>query len=153
MNESAPTSVSAGDAETESMASSFRSLSRPEQRRRLIALIEQGRSDEEIGRLLSMSQWQVRNLRYRLGIKKDRGGNVYLEPHERAANGELTLLPSATLETHAPSPCRFSLQGVFSAEELALRLNGLRALIENGEPDRTYHVVVEFVETNPGARR
>ena len=30
-----------------------------------------------------MSQWQVRNLRYRLGIKKDRGGNVYLDSPDR----------------------------------------------------------------------
>src|SRR5690606_39659379 len=85
MDDQALARVFAGEAmPTPQRASEdFRSLPRSEQRRRLVALIEDGRSDEEIGRLFGMSQWQVRNLRYRLGIKKDRGGNVYLDSPDR----------------------------------------------------------------------
>ncbi|MFO7246508.1 MAG: hypothetical protein FWJ62_04585 [Thermaerobacter sp.] len=125
----------------------FRSLPRAEQRRRLVALIEGGRSDEEIGRLLGMSQWQVRNLRYRLGIKKDRGGNVYLESPDRKGGAAAGAARAAGPD--ASAPFTLNLQGVYDAETLSRRLAGLRALLEAGAPERRYEVRLELTEVTP----
>ena len=46
------------------------------QRRALLDLLRAGKTDVEIGARFALTQWQVRNLRYRLGIKKDRGGRL-----------------------------------------------------------------------------
>ena len=48
-------------------------LPRVEQQRRLADLAAAGKNDEEIGNLFGLSQWQIRNLRYRLGVKKAAG--------------------------------------------------------------------------------
>ncbi|HEY8449028.1 MAG TPA: hypothetical protein VIL95_00975 [Bacillota bacterium] len=121
----------------------FRNLSRHEQRRLLVSFIERGQSDEEIGQRIGMSQWQVRNLRYRLGIKKDRGGNVYLETTDRQPGRT----PSAVVATNAPQgPFSLVLRGVFRGDQLARRLDGLRALFDNGDPHRQYNVQIELSE-------
>ena len=125
----------------------FRSLPRTEQRRRLVTLIEQGRSDEEIGRMFGMSQWQVRNLRYRLGIKKDRGGNVYLDSPDRPGAGRGAAqgpgAPAANPATAAPFT--LALHGVYAGEALSRRLDGLRGLLE-AAPQRRYEVRLELIE-------
>ncbi|HEX6988213.1 MAG TPA: hypothetical protein VF282_01990 [Bacillota bacterium] len=126
----------------------FRSLPRSEQRRRLVTLIEDGRSDEEIGRLFSMSQWQVRNLRYRLGIKKDRGGNVYLESPDRKGTGAAAGAGRAA-GSETTAPFTVNLQGVYDGETLSRRLSGLRALLEAGAPERRYEVRLELAEVEP----
>lgn len=128
----------------------FRSMARHEQRRLLVSLIEQGRSDEEIGRMFGMSQWQVRNLRYKLGIKKDRGGNVYLETSERQPAtrpfaGELAGVvadPSRTTDR----PFTLTLHGTFPGGQLSRRLEGLRAFLEAADPARRYRVRLELLE-------
>lgn len=53
------------------------------QRRALLDLLRAGKTDLEIGERFALSQWQVRNLRYRLGIKKDRGGRVRIRRDAR----------------------------------------------------------------------
>lgn len=129
------------------LARDFRTLPRTQQRRLLIELIEQGRRDEEIGSLLGMSQWQVRNLRYRLGIKKDRGGNLHLEPAEEP-DGALRLPPAeATAAAAADTAGGFSLtlSGTYRADQLARRLDALRALFE-AAGDRRYHVRIQVAE-------
>lgn len=57
------------------------------QRRALLDLLRAGKTDVEIGARFALTQWQVRNLRYRLGIKKDRGGRL------QAGAAEHTPLP------------------------------------------------------------
>ena len=76
------------------MDAELKELSRAEQREVLIDLIRQGKSDEEIGEAFELSQWQVRNLRYRLGLKKDRGGNLYVEALRTLQGGHFA--PSTT---------------------------------------------------------
>src|SRR5690606_16276167 len=126
----------------------FRALAPHEQRRILVSLIERGRSDEEIGKLLGMSQWQVRNLRYRLGIKKDRGGNVYLEAPDRSGTGRSIGAPASEwMERDRQAenaPFTLILHGTFKGEQVARRLEGLRALFENADPDRAYRVHIQL---------
>lgn len=122
----------------------FRTLTPHEQRHLLVSLIERGRSDEEIGQIIGLSQWQVRNLRYRLGIKKDRGGNVYLESPERQMGRTTT----TTIPGTSPGPSPFSLliHGTFGGEQLTRRLEGLRALFEATDSQRQFQVHIELTE-------
>lgn len=133
------------------VAEDFRSLPRSEQRRRLVALIEEGRSDEEIGHLFGMSQWQVRNLRYRLGIKKDRGGNVYLESPDRKSGAGAAGTPGRAAGPEAAAPFTMHLQGLYDGETLSRRLAGLRAFLEAGAPERRYEVRLELTEVESGS--
>lgn len=128
----------------------FRNLPRSEQHRRLVALIEQGRSDEEIGNMFRMSQWQVRNLRYRLGIKKDRGGNIYLETPGRSTRGAGQAgIVSARGSVNTP-PFAVALHGVYPGTALSQRLEGLRSLLEGAAPERRYEIHLELVEVFTG---
>ena len=145
MDERALAKVMEGGGGPETAERTFRSLSPHEQRRLLISLIERGQSDEEIGQRIGMSQWQVRNLRYRLGIKKDRGGNVYLEPAER--QGARPQAVPASEAAPAPGPFSLVLRGAFTGDQLARRLDGLRALFEASDPERLYSVHIELLET------
>lgn len=134
--------------DTRAYEQQFRGLPRHEQRRLLVNFIERGRSDEEIGRLIGLSQWQVRNLRYRLGIKKDRGGNVYLENPERHENRPATAsLPGAAA---AQSPFSLVIRGTFQGEQLTSRLDGLRALFDAAGPGRRFRVHIELLEETTG---
>ncbi len=60
----------------EEQVGNLKDLPARRQRRLILDLLRAGKSDMEIGERFSLSQWQVRNLRYRLGLKKDRGGRV-----------------------------------------------------------------------------
>src|SRR5690554_3632595 len=122
----------------------FRNLPRHDQRRLLVTFIERGRSDEEIGRLIGLSQWQVRNLRYRLGIKKDRGGNVYLENPDR--QGSRTTATTEASDVPSQSPFSLVIRGTFYGEQLSRRLDGLRAFFEATDAQRQYHVHIELQE-------
>jgi len=73
-----------GAAQT-GLEADFRALAPRHQRRLILEQLRAGRSDLEIGARLALSQWQVRNLRYRLGLKKDRGGHVSSEAARAAA--------------------------------------------------------------------
>ncbi len=126
-----------------------------EQRETLTRLVGTGKSDEEIGQEFGLSQWQVRNLRYKLGIKKDRGGNVYLrepeidlEAHGAKVQGARRLLPSIDGEAASPpqSGLHISWGGSYRAEELASRLDGLQGLMRTDLDNHLYSVRVEIRE-------
>lgn len=101
----------------ESAAETPRLLGMPEgqQRQVLAELLRAGKSDGDIGALFRLSQWQVRNLRYRLGIKKDRGGNVHVLPSAAGAAG---------------SRVAVRIEGWFEGSELARRLMALGQMVE-----------------------
>lgn len=129
------------------LAHEFRTWPRAQQRRLLIQLIEQGRSDDQIGSLLGLSQWQVRNLRYRLGIKKDRGGNLHLEPAEEpAGDPQLQAAEAAAAAPEAGSGLTLALAGTYRADQLARRCDALRALFEAAGADRRYLVRIQVSE-------
>ncbi|HEY8414937.1 MAG TPA: hypothetical protein VIK99_04110 [Thermaerobacter sp.] len=108
----------------------FQRLAPHEQRQALLELVRDGRNDEEIGALVGMSQWQVRNLRYRLGIKKDRGGNVHLEPIRLRGAVTPVLEPDAGLAGEAGG-CRLALtlDGEFEGTTLAGYLEGITGFV------------------------
>lgn len=124
----------------------FHRLTPQEQRQALLALVRDGRNDEEIGALLGMSQWQVRNLRYRLGIKKDRGGNVHLEPIRLRGGVTPMMEPEAGLEGEAGgSRLALSLDGEFEGTTLAGYLEGITSFVgaAGSRPFRVRLVVYE----------
>jgi hypothetical protein len=108
-------------------------LSAGEQRQVLVDLLRAGKSDEEIGALFRMSQWQVRNLRYRLGIKKDRGGPVHVIG---SAGGSAT-----APERGAHFAVR--IHGAFEGPSIARRLAALAALLEAAAGRYEVEVTVE----------
>jgi hypothetical protein len=123
--------AAAGDAATE-----FLSQGPDGQRQVLVQLLRAGESDASIGARFRLSQWQVRNLRYRLGIRKDRGGNVHIAP--RGGRGPaVEAAPSVALE----------LAGLFEAADLARRLLALGAMFEAAPG--TYRVRLQIEQ--PGA--
>jgi hypothetical protein len=103
-------------------ASGLRGLPPRQQRRLILDLLRAGKSDLEIGERFALSQWQVRNLRYRLGLKKDRGGR--LAPRGDAGRVE-------AIERELVSTAQRIRQGA-AAEERARRLPRLSAG-EDGE--------------------
>ncbi|HEY8393859.1 MAG TPA: hypothetical protein VIK92_03565 [Thermaerobacter sp.] len=108
----------------------FHRLPPQEQRQALLELVRDGRNDEEIGALFGMSQWQVRNLRYRLGIKKDRGGNVHLEPIRLRAGVTPIMDPEAGLEGEAGgNRLALTLDGEFDGTTLAGYLEGITSFV------------------------
>ncbi len=120
-----------GDAATE-----FLSQGPDGQREVLVRLLRAGESDSAIGARFRLSQWQVRNLRYRLGIRKDRGGNVHIAA--RGGRGQAAeTAPSVALQ----------LAGLFEAADLARRLLALGAMFEAAPG--TYRVQVHIEQ--PGA--
>lgn len=108
-------------------------LSAGEQRRVLIDLLRAGKSDEEIGALFRMSQWQIRNLRYRLGIKKDRGGHVHII-------GPAPGGPAAADQT-GHFTVRFV--GTYEGAAIARRLSALSALLEAAQGRYDVDVTLE----------
>ncbi len=129
----------------------LKSLSPLEQRQALTELVGQGKSDEEIGEEFGLSQWQVRNLRYKLGIKKDRGGNVYLREPEidlgQHARGQ-ALAPGIPMTEGADGlrGLHISWTGTARADELAGRLEGLSDLLKADVENRPYQIRVEISE-------
>lgn len=127
----------------------------PEQRELLTRLTGEGRSDQEIGEEFGLSQWQVRNLRYKLGIKKDRGGNVYLrepsmdlEAHGGGSRGAPGVVDTRDGEAarQMAQGLRISWAGTCRAEELAGRLEGLQGLMRADLDNRLYSIRVEISE-------
>ena len=57
-------------------AESLQGLPPARQRRVLVDMLRAGHTDRDIARIFALTQWQIRNLRYRLGIKRDRDGSV-----------------------------------------------------------------------------
>lgn len=131
--------------------SDLKGLSPWQQREALTALVGQGKSDEEIGEEFGLSQWQIRNLRYKLGIKKDRGGNVYLREPEIDLGQHARAQPLARSlgeSQGAPGQAGFHITwcGSFRADELAGRLEGLSDLIKADLENRPYQVRIEISE-------
>ncbi|MEX2356382.1 MAG: hypothetical protein WD535_05020 [Thermaerobacterales bacterium] len=144
-----PTAAAAQAAENIGKDREFRSLNKGEQQRVLVGLIQQGRNDEEIGDIFGLSQWQIRNLRYRLGIKKDRGGNVHIEQVDgRPAVGLPGDLLQAFPAAEAAHGALFAMTmaGVMSAEQLARRLEGMRALCDSTDRDKHFEVRIQLTE-------
>ena len=117
-------------------ATEFLSQGPDGQREILVRLLRAGESDSTIGARFRLSQWQVRNLRYRLGIRKDRGGNVHIAP--RGARGH---------SVEASAMVALQLAGMFEAADLARRLLALGAMFEAAPG--TYRVQVHIEQ--PGA--
>jgi len=132
-------------------AEQFASYDNTEQRSVLLDLVRQGKSDTEIGEQLGMSQWQIRNLRYKLGIKKDRGGNVQLDPisgkNEAPPDGTrglLSLLPAKASEG-ITSGMAVKLAGEYSGQELATRLRALSSLV-GAQQGGSYQLSLSLIE-------
>ena len=107
----------------------FHRLSPQEQRQALLELVRDGRNDEEIGAMFGMSQWQVRNLRYRLGIKKDRGGNVHLEPLRLRRVAPVDGEPAGLDAEEGRPRLALTLEGEFDGSTLASYLEGITSFV------------------------
>lgn len=147
---------------------SLRDLPPRRQRRVILDLLRAGKSDTEIGAQFALSQWQVRNLRYRLGLKKDRGGRV-AAPATRAAGLEQELGAVAgriaQSATEASSARRrlprmpadddaermaVRLAGRFDAGEAGRRLSALGGLLSASEGRYEVRLAVRQLD-GPGA--
>ena len=110
------------------LPANLRDLPPRRQRRVILDLLRAGKSDLEIGAQFALSQWQVRNLRYRLGLKKDRGGRV--APAARAATlerelGEVAGRIARSAADDAPARRRLPrMPAEDDAERMAVRLAG-----------------------------
>lgn len=129
----------------------FSQLSMSRQRDLLLDLIRKGKNDEEIGDAFGLSRWQIRNLRYRLGIKKDKGGNVYLqEPTLQTGTGTplgVTAGPDAESQAGiSPAGLSLTIRGTHSAGELLKRLDALRGLLAGGAEEVQYSFRVDLLE-------
>jgi hypothetical protein len=137
----------AADKEGIPVDQELKELTRTEQREVLIDLIRQGKSDEEIGEAFDLSQWQVRNLRYRLGLKKDRGGNLYVEPPVGGSAHQVGMeAGQAGAGPELQEGLVLSLRGQYQAVELSRRLEALRALVMSDASNKHYEVVLELLE-------
>lgn len=114
---------------TEAMARDLRSLPESQQRRVILEMVAAGHSDGEIGDRFALSAWQVRNLRYRLGVKKDRGGRI------RAASGPEGMSRPLRLPRLDAASERLGVRmaGVFDADEAGSRLAALGGLLTASE--------------------
>ncbi len=128
---------------------SFTTMESSEQQSVLLELVREGKSDVEIGDMLDMSQWQVRNLRYKLGIKKDRGGNVQLEPLDagsRATSSLINLPQAAPGQELMDRGLVLRVSGTYMAKEVAQRLKALASLVMVDSDDMHYHLSVTMTE-------
>ncbi len=128
----------------------FTTLGPQRQQSALLEWVRDGKSDSEIGDMLDMSQWQVRNLRYKLGIKKDRGGNVQIEPFT-ARGGD----PAASLVSLAPPGADgnasdrglvLRVSGTYGAKEVSQRLQALASLAMVESSEMRYRITVSLQE-------
>ncbi len=128
----------------------FATLGPQKQQSALLELVRDGKSDSEIGDMLDMSQWQIRNLRYKLGIKKDRGGNVQVEPFTaRGGDPAVSLVSLGPPGADGDSSERglvLRVSGTYGAREVSQRLQALAslALVESG--DMRYRITVSMEE-------
>ncbi len=131
----------------------FANMSSRKQQAVLLDLVREGKSDVEIGETLDMSQWQVRNLRYKLGIKKDRGGNVQIEPlmeTQSESGGALVDLGSPERQHEDKSDgLVLRVSGTYSAPETAQRLKALASLVMVDADDMQYALNIHLRETPP----
>jgi hypothetical protein len=128
---------------------SFTSMDSSEQQSILLELVREGKSDVEIGDMLDMSQWQVRNLRYKLGIKKDRGGNVQLEPlsaGNRTPSSLINLPQVGAGQELADRGLVLRVSGTYTAREVAQRLKALASLVMVDSDSMQYHLSVTMTE-------
>ncbi len=133
-------------------ADNFTSMDTAEQQAVLLELVREGKSDVEIGDMLDMSQWQIRNLRYKLGIKKDRGGNVQLEPivTGRSTPASLISLPQSDADGTLPDEgLILRVSGTYRASEVAQRLKALASLAMVESESMRYHLSVTMTELLP----
>jgi len=132
---------------------SFANMSNKKQQAVLLDLVREGKSDVEIGEMLDMSQWQIRNLRYKLGIKKDRGGNVQLEPlveTKSDSTGALVDLgPLDEKEEEQTHGLVLRVSGTYSATETAQRLQALASLVMIDADNMQYSLNIRLQETSP----
>ena len=107
----------------------LRALPEPQQRRLILEMVAAGSSDGEIGNRFALSAWQVRNLRYRLGLKKDRGGHI------RRAPGPDTTARAMRLPRLEAGSERLGVRmaGVFEADDAGSRLSALGGLLSASE--------------------
>ena len=107
--------------------------------------------DDKIGELFGLSQWQVRNLRYRLGIKKDRGGNVHLEPI-RLRGADVADGVEALESGDGRPRLALTLEGEFSGATLASYLEGITGFVRaaGSRPFRVRCFVCEAEADEPG---
>lgn len=120
-------------------------LNDEKQREILLQMVKEGKSDEEMGELFGLTQWQVRNLRYKAGIKKDRGGNIHL-----ISQSQRTSTPEWSPNIQKPEPetlgLTLSIRGVHTGEESVRRLSALAALVGANIPDKRYSLSVQLTE-------
>ena len=124
----------------------LRALPPGHQRRLILAELRAGRSDLEIGEQFALSQWQVRNLRYRLGLKKGRGGR----PRRAGAALAEAPAPAARL-AEVVQRMGLRLAGRFSGAEAGRRLSALGSLL--AASDGEFEVRVACHEVEAAARR
>lgn len=99
--------------------------------------------------MYGLSQWQVRNMRYRLGIKKDRGGNVHVDQADGAATGApgtVGMLEPFPAAEAVGSLFALTMAGTVTAQQLAQRLEGLHAFFSSVNPDRPFDVRLQITE-------
>lgn len=148
-------------------ATNLRDLPPRRQRRVILDLLRAGKSDLEIGAQFALSQWQVRNLRYRLGLKKDRGGRVApasrapeLEQEITAVAGRIARSAAEATEARRRLPrmpadddaerMAVRLAGRFDAGEAGRRLSALGGLLGASEGRYEVRLAVRQLE-GPGA--
>ena len=130
---------------------SFATMNTKEQQAVLLDLVREGKSDVEIGEMLEMSQWQVRNMRYKLGIKKDRGGNVQLEPLMQmrgdTSSSLVDFASASDQDVKDEEGLVLRVSGSYSASETAQRLQALASLVMVDADDMEYILSISLRET------
>ncbi len=133
-------------------AADLRAMAPNQQRRVILEMVRAGQSDTQIGARFELSPWQVRNLRYRLGVKKDRGGRVRrtaagrTQAHSAATAGTMRLPRLAA----AVERMGVRMAGLFSAEEAGGRLTALGGLLSSSEGRYEVRVAIHQVADSGG---
>ncbi len=150
----------------------LRALPARHQRRLLLQEVRAGRSDLEIGERFGLSQWQVRNLRYNLGLKRGRGGRAQPRPEapRAAALQQEPRTAGAVLVPGAPEQARRArrlpripgdpeaermgvrLAGRFPAAEAGRRLSALGGLLSSSDGDYEVRLAIHQIEGPAAAR-
>jgi len=135
-------------------AGSLTDLPEAKQREILLKFAREGKSDEEIGNEFGLSQWQVRNLRYRLGVKKSRRGDVFLVEPRSNAHGPAGAEFQGGSGAPGPLATRvenrgltMTLEGTYESHELAKIVEGLVAFVSSSATqNKTYAVKLALWE-------
>ncbi len=118
----------------------LRTLPEQQQRRVILEMVADGRSDVEIGDRFALSAWQVRNLRYRLGVKKDRRGRV-----RRVTTAKPSWAMRLPRLDTASERMGVRMAGVFEAGEAGSRLSALGGLLSSSEGRYELRVAVHQI--------